>query len=243
MFRALLNAFKSQPNSQHRVSRLLKRLASSDPATSKNAEKSLDAIFYPNAFAGGQRVLSWGQYSSIVEYQNSQFRQSPLVIPLLSALVGANHNARLFAIRALAANKEPRALSQIVAALKDESSEIRAQAARSLSYYRDLSTVEPLIELLADKDELPRHSAVHTLGFLRDARAKGPLLRLLESKHWHDRQCALYALVDICDEASLPVIRRHLRDPAKRVRKAAQAALAGYDRRRRATLAQSRAER
>ena len=50
---------------------------------------------------------------------------------------------------------------------------------------------------------------------------------MLDSRSWHDRWCALYAVSsDICDEESLPLIRRHLRDPAKRVRKAAKAALA-----------------
>jgi HEAT repeat protein len=212
MFRALLNAFKSRAISQRNVSRLLERLASRNPATSKDAEKSLEAIFYPDVFAGRQRILTWGQYSFSVENHHSQIRRSPVVIPLLSALVGTNHSARLFAIRALAANQEPRALNHIVAALADESSEIRAEAARSLMHYRDPHTVGPLITALSDKQELPRQSAANTLGFLRDPRAASPLLQLIESQHWRDRQCALYALGDICDEASLPIIRRHLRD-------------------------------
>jgi HEAT repeat protein len=239
----LLNSLNPWVRSQQTVSRLLDQLASADPACSKSAETALEAIFYPGRPAAGPSIWTWAQYSNFVERHLRRIRASPVVLPLLDAVAGQNHAARLFAIRALAANQEPRAFDGIVAALQDPSGEIRAAAARSLFHYRDRRSVKPLIHVLSDEEEVPRQFAANTLGFIADPLATGPLVRLLDSQIWGDRRSALYALADICDEASLPAIRRHLRDPARRVRKGAKAALANYDRRRRQALAASRKNR
>ena len=240
MLRKLFHALNPWVRSQRTVSRLLEQLESSDQEISKAAQKSLESIFYPNPFAEGPRFLAWADYSAMVLRHHRRIRASSVAKPLLDVLASDRHAARLFAIRALAANQEPRALNAIVAALQDQSAEIRAAAAIQLMHYRDQRTVGPLIALLMDAEEEPRQFAANTLGFIADPQATGPLLGLLESRHWRDRESALYALRDICGEAALPTIRRHLRDPAKRVRKAAKAALAGFDRRRRATLARPR---
>lgn len=243
MFRKLREFFSTSSNSQRAVSRLLKQLDSTDPATRKDAEKALEATYYPSFPRNGPRIWKWDQHSKFVEQHKTHVRSSQLVIPLLEALAGKSLASRQFSIKALAANKEPRALDGIIAGLKDESSLIRVTAARSLLHYSDPRSVGPLIQALSDLDEECRQSAASTLGHVADPRANGPLLRLLESRLWRDRSAALYALGRTCDERSLPVIRRHLRDPAKRVRKAAKAALADYDLRRRETLARRRSDR
>jgi HEAT repeat protein len=222
------------------IARLLKQLDSTDPLQSRSAKEALEKVCYPPRSQISVHVSTWRQYSTFVMRHQRWFRSSPLESALLDALDSGGVTARVFAIHALATNLEPKAFEKIVALLTDPSSEVRAAAAISLVIYhyaRYPCPVEPLIALLSDPHQTPRQYAANTLGSIANPQARQPLVRMLDSRHWHDRQSALYALADICDESSLPIIRRHLRDPAKRVRKAAKAALAGYDRRRRATLA------
>jgi hypothetical protein len=121
MLRRLLNSLNPRVRSQRNVSHLLNQLASADSAVSKSAENALEAIFYPGRVAAGPSIWTWAQYSGFVERHHRRIRASPVVLPLLTAIGGQNHAARLFAIRALAANQEPRAFDVIVAALQDPS--------------------------------------------------------------------------------------------------------------------------
>ncbi|HEX2477143.1 MAG TPA: HEAT repeat domain-containing protein [Lacipirellulaceae bacterium] len=246
MLRGLLAKFGGRYISKPDIAQLLEQLDSSDPAEGKKSKEALERLCYPPRSAGGFTVWTWRQYSAFVQRHQRWFRSSPLVSALLDALDNKGVASRVFAIRALAANLEPKAFEKIVAALQDASSEVRAAAAISLLLYhyaRYPCPVGPLIDLLSDPEETPRQYAANTLGSIADPLARQPLLRMLDSRSWRDRWCALHALGDICDEESLPLVRRHLFDPTKRVRKAAKAALAGYDRRRRTTLARSRPHR
>jgi HEAT repeat protein len=232
MIRKLMSALNPRRRSLRSVSRLLDELESNDSATSQRAKETLTSIYYCQ-FGYQPSIWQWAEYWQFVRENRDWLRIAPVVRPLLAALEGNSKAARLFAIKALAANQVRTAIDGIVAALQDESGETRAAAASSLFHYRDRRTVEPLIAALSDAELEPRIYAAGTLSFIADPRAKRPLEQMLESNHWQDRRAALYALIDFCDEYSLPAIHRCLKDPAKRVRKAAKSALAGYDRRRR----------
>jgi HEAT repeat protein len=118
-------------------------------------------------------------------------------------------------------------VSKLIAALKDQNTDVRQQAAHGLGEIKDPRAVGPLIDTLKDPAEFPRSSATWALGEIGDPRAVGPLIDALKDADPEIRERAATALGKIKDPRAVDALITTLKDENPDVRSAATAALEG----------------
>lgn len=220
---------------------LLTALASDDPTVHEPARAELDRLCYarwPRSFLLGTEV---GQH---LDAQAQHLSGSVAVTCLMDALRdGHSARVRVYAANALRVAREQAAIPLLVDALNATEKEVRSAAARVLGSFHDARIVEPLLVALSDVDSEVRSAAASSLGNIGEDRAVAALVQLLAGRNWRDRDAALHGLSMLLAPLygdkprpaapsapeALPLIREALRDPNRRVRKAAKAALASYD--------------
>ena len=119
------------------------------------------------------------------------------------------------------------AVPALVAALKDEDSDVRRHAAWGLGEVKDPRAVEPLIAALKDKDSHVRGAAAWELGMIKDPRAIEPLIAALKDKDSGGRGAAAWALGMIKDPRAIEPLIAALKDEDSDVRNTAAWALKG----------------
>ncbi len=112
-------------------------------------------------------------------------------------------HARLEAIKALAAAKDPRALQYLIDALgHDDDTQVRSRAALSLSNFPDDRSAEALAGALEDEKSMVRQAAAAALGHMGERRAVPFLVQLLQDPAAGVRTCAAFALRNLGWQAS-----------------------------------------
>ncbi len=220
------------------IRRLLAQLDSPATAERRRAENALREILYPRyrpPGVTGPYAMTGTEANRIAEAHYSRLRGSPDVLPLVEALRHGGDAARRYAAGALGSIEEPRAIPGLIAALADDCPEVRAAAARGFWSFPQPDALDALVTALADPVAEVRRAAAFALGRLRAPEAAAPLEALLAAGDVEDRAGALHALGEIGDRASLPAVRKRLKDSSRRVRKAAKGALTAFDLRRRAS--------
>jgi HEAT repeat protein len=210
---------------QQTISSLVDQLNSDDIESAKGAGERLDRLLYPRC----PSVITGDQWVSISEAHYSSLRGSVTLEPLLRTLVEGSDYAREYAATVLGAIKEPRAISLLLTALDDPCPRVRESATKGLWFFRDTSTVFPLVDRLQDSTSSVRHGAADALGFIGSSDAVPSLIKLYETGDREDMLAALYALGNIADPRALPLARKALNHPHKRVRNAAKSVLATHD--------------
>jgi hypothetical protein len=215
-----------------KISWLVRQLNSDSETDAKRAASMLDQILYPN-YGPGPRVVSAAESQQIQDRHYGVLRGSIVLGPLLNAAHRGKPFARAYALTALGAIGDIRAQSLPIAALSNGSLAVRLAATNCLRFWRQLSSTEHLIPLLNDPDNDVRQSAARTLGCVGSVDTVPALMSYFERGGPNDKAAALHALGQIADPRSLPLARDALVNADHKVRKAAKAALASYDMKRR----------
>ncbi|MFQ5976389.1 MAG: HEAT repeat domain-containing protein, partial [Candidatus Hydrothermarchaeales archaeon] len=95
--------------------------------------------------------------------------------------------------------KDPRAVEPLIAALKDEDSDIRERVAEVLGKIKNPRAVEPLIAALKDENWYVREQAAWALGEIKNPRAVEPLIAVFKDEVLNVRGKAAWALGEIKD--------------------------------------------
>lgn len=135
-------------------------------------------------------------------------------LPLPQALRGLSHNdwqVRFAAAQSLADYDDPRAVTGLIGALRDEDNQVRWAAVRSLERHSGDSVIRALLYALRDKDYLVSDTAAEALGRM-GARAVPGLIDALGDPNVDVRGAAIDALGQIADPASVPALIRCLND-------------------------------
>ena len=149
-------------------------------------------------------------------------------IPALHAAYGAQADveARRHIIKAVGRMASQQGNALIVAGLSDADASVRIEAAK---WYRDVrrqTNATPLFPLLGDGDALVRATAAASIGGLKGAGARVQLEQLVASDTDPAvRRNAAWALGQIGDRASRPVLEAARQDASGLVRRTASAAL------------------
>jgi len=148
--------------------------------------------------------------------------------PAVELLIAALKDKRMdryvheAAAEALGKSGDARAIEPLIAALKDEDTDVRRYATKSLGEI-GIPAVELLIAALKDEDRVVRRGAVKTLGELKDARAVEPLIAVLKDKNKYVREAAAEALGNLMDARAVEPLIGALKDKDADVcRKAAE---------------------
>jgi HEAT repeat protein len=115
------------------------------------------------------------------------------------------------------------AVEPLIAALKDENSDVRQAAAKALGKIGDPRAVEPLIAALSDESSDVRYAAAEALGKIKDPRAVEPLIAA--HQNWWVGAAAACALGEIKDPRAVEPLIAALKDEKWDVRAAAAEAL------------------
>jgi HEAT repeat protein/beta-lactamase regulating signal transducer with metallopeptidase domain len=144
----------------------------------------------------------------------ARFYRPTVVDPLVTALSDDDHEVRTTAARGIGRLAEyhggrraqshasyaqmgqalPRTVAPLIAALRDDDSDVREAVARALGYLGDPRAVDPLIAALNDGASDVRKEAVYALGRIHDDRAVDPLIAVLEDADSEVRRAAVRTL-------------------------------------------------
>jgi len=130
--------------------------------------------------------------------------------------------ARLHAVKALGEAKDARAVSPLIAILKDPKCGVTA--ANALAKIGQPS-VAPLSTSLKDNSSVARKNAAIALGKIKDARAVSPLITALNDDNPIVRRNAARALGEIHDKSAVEPLTAALKDGSPVVRRNAALAL------------------
>jgi HEAT repeat protein len=108
--------------------------------------------------------------------------------------------------------KRQKALSPLIAALRDQNWYVRQDAAKALGQIGGARAVEPLIAALRDQDRDIHEAAAEALGQIGDARAVDPLIAALRDQNGYVREAAAEALGQIGDARTVDPLIAALRD-------------------------------
>jgi HEAT repeat protein len=145
--------------------------------------------------------------------------------PLTNALAGAGPTARRNAAWALGALDDQRAVTPLIASLRDDDQLVREQASWALGALDDARAVKPLIGTLRDASSAVRRQAAWALGALDDAAAVDALVAALKDADARVREQAAWALGAIGDGRASGGLSLALKDGESRVRRQAAWAL------------------
>jgi HEAT repeat protein len=136
---------------------------------------------------------------------------APAVDQLIATLkvVGERGLVRWLAVEALGKIGDARAVDPLIAALKDEDSNVRKNAAEALGKIGNARVVDPLIAALKDENRDVQKNAVEALGKIGDARAVEPLITALENEKVL-RKASAIALVNIYKTVPIDNINKSL---------------------------------
>jgi HEAT repeat protein len=114
----------------------------------------------------------------------NKMREKQDVPGLIKALrYEKDENVREAAAEALGALGDPRAVTPLIAALTDQSSEMRLSASEALGEIGNASAVAPLIAQLHDDVWNVRRNVIRALGGIGDPRAVEPLIELISQEN------------------------------------------------------------
>lgn len=188
---------------------------------SDRARDALNKMGTPEAMAALEMARRAGALApeptpDIPERKRPQARaaQEPQRLPLPQALRGLSHSdwqVRFAAAQSLADYDDPRAVTGLIGALRDEDNQVRWAAVRSLERHSGDSVIRALLYALRDKDYLVSDSAAEALGRM-GARAVPGLIDALSDPSVDVRGAAIDALGQIADPASVPALIRCLND-------------------------------
>ncbi len=149
------------------------------------------------------------------------------VAPLVSILTNSKEESRCrsAATHSLGLLKADRALSHIIAALKDKEPGIRSSAAEALGDIGNLQAVDDLINALNDDTASVRSRAAVALGKMKASHALDSLIQILNDKDSVVCEKAIFALSSLGDKRAINPIVGSLRNKTSFIRKAAAAAL------------------
>jgi HEAT repeat protein len=116
----------------------------------------------------------------------------------------------------------------LIAALKDEDSQIRGCTALVLGEFRDSRTIEPLITTMQDGDEEVRKNAAKALGEIKDSRAINALINVLHSGSPDIRELVAELLGEVNDSCVIEALTNALKDKNSAVREKAAKSLSQY---------------
>ena len=145
--------------------------------------------------------------------------------PLTKALASAGPTARRNAAWALGALDDQRAVTPLIASLRDEDQLVREQASWALGALDDARAVKPLIGTLRDTSSAVRRQAAWALGAIDDTGAVDALVASLKDADPRVREQAAWALGAIGDGRASTGLSLALKDGESRVRRQAAWAL------------------
>ncbi len=104
---------------------------------------------------------------------------------------------------------DPQAVEPLIAALRDEDSDVRRIAAKVLGKIGDTRAVDPLIAILTDKneDEFVRSAAAEALGNIGDPRAVEPLILVLKELLKDEELAVVFFVVQALVKIGTPISR------------------------------------
>ncbi|HSU53217.1 MAG TPA: HEAT repeat domain-containing protein [Candidatus Dormibacteraeota bacterium] len=207
---------------------LVRQLNSTVESEAKHAASLLDRVLYPR-HGPGPRVISASESQRIDEQHYGTLRGSSIIKPLVQIAGRGTPFARAYALMALGAIKDARGVALGRQALGNDSPSVRTAAIKCLWFLRDAPATPMLIPVLRDPEPLVRASAASALGSFGSPGVVPELIALFQRGDSGDKVAAVHALGDIRDPQSLPLIREALVAKDSKLRKAAKAALAGYD--------------
>lgn len=160
-----------------------------------------------------------------------------LVVPLiLEALDDDVDTVRLAAIRALQVLGAREATPRIIPLLEDRRVDIRVASAEALGDLGDRDAIDPLLAALSDRDSDVRGAAIVSLGKLRDPDTIPTLTGMLSDDAPAVVVTTLEVLSTFGDQTTVYAVLDKIRDPSRKISRAAVAAL-GELRDPRATMA------
>jgi HEAT repeat protein len=120
---------------------------------------------------------------------------------------------------------DPRAVSPLIATLKDSEAPVRRQAAWALGVIDRAEAVEPLLITLKDQDPRVRQQTAWALGVIDDNRAGKPLIDALGDADAQVREMSAWALGVLDEDAAVAPLMSALKDDHAGVRQRAAWAL------------------
>jgi len=138
----------------------------------------------------------------------------------LMYLVGEkNRFAKVYAMKALAAERKIKAVSVLVSALSNEDQELKELAIDALRQIGDFSAVSPLLKLLSEKDARTLYVTIYALGDIGDRSTAGHLASFLKHEDADIRRAAVWALAKLRYAHMIPAFLNMLKsDPSDEVR-------------------------
>jgi HEAT repeat protein len=134
------------------------------------------------------------------------------VASLLDHVNAENPDVRLAVVAALSwMPEDPRVVTVMIAALRDEDSDVRQTAAGALGYSEAEHAIPPLISALQDTQPEVAAGAIWALRMLKAQQAVAPLAKIFEDAEHPLREDAVRALARLGGEA-WPRLIRYLRE-------------------------------
>ena len=205
--------------------------ASLSPAAPAPAEPTPDfSALTVQELLGKLRDADMMVCSSAVEELVKRARADEKVIGSIEAVTkDLNPQARRYALQALAFTGSAKAVTPLIAALKDRDAMVRESVGTIIQDTRAMAPgyVAPLIAALKDPEARVRSSAAAALGVQGDARAIDPLMAATKDTDFAVRYHALQSLGELGGEKAKAAAAAGLADPDERVRFSAARVLVG----------------
>lgn len=208
------------------VDPLIEVLDSEQPFVSENAIVALGKIGDPRAVEPLMQMLL--QNKTVYRDSLKQALISigaPAVEPLIETLQNTDPYLQEFAISALGEIKDPRAVSPLIAMLKESNNHIPVY--KALVNIGEPSVVM-LIETLQDGDIEAAGYAAKALGEIKDARAVEPLISALNNEDFYYRDWVATSLGQIGDPKAIEPLITSLKGYYAAIQDAAKEALVGF---------------
>lgn len=205
---------------RQQIARLVAGLNATSNDEAKRAESELSALLFSfvRLLPGSRGIIGSEEYCSRRDAHFAEVHTSDAILPLIEAIRTGTDFARAIACRFLGLLKDPRATPLIIGALEDPSPNVRSNAAHGLAATKAPAAISPLLRCLDDADTEAACSAATTLGRMKATEATASLVLMAKHKDWRRRQYAYWALSDIGDSSTLPIVRSGLTDKHNRGR-------------------------
>ncbi|MGH7197297.1 MAG: HEAT repeat domain-containing protein [Candidatus Omnitrophota bacterium] len=138
---------------------------------------------------------------------------------LMYLLGEKNHFAKVYAIKALAAEKKIKAVPLLIDALPRENPEMRELVIDALRQIADPAAIAPLMKLLPGADKNTLYAALYALGEIGERGTAPPLFPYLQHEDPDIRRAAVWALARLKCAGAVPAFLDLLKnDPSDEVR-------------------------